>query len=320
MPAPNKPCRTTFAPLPRMHTDTGEDRRVGVEIEFAGLTEHDVARLAQSHLGGRIATQDAHRITLADTALGTLKIELDTALKAWGGNRLVDAGLDAARGLIPVELVTEPLDLAGLNRLDAFRETLRAAGALGTHDGVLLGFGVHFNVAVAGMGAPVTARTILAFGLLEDWLRLRRPIDTTRRLMPFVAPWPSSFVETLAADAPDPAMRLVRDAYARHCDSRNFALDLLPLFKFADAAAFAREFPRQDNTKARPAFHYRLSDSRIDECEWSLELEWNRWRRVEELAETPGRLKGLAADYIQRARPLIGESGAWARHVDAQMG
>jgi len=304
-----------FAPLPRPRDDTGATRRVGVEIEFAGLLEADVARLAQRDLGGRIAREGRHEIVLEDTALGRLTIELDTALKAWGGNPLVDAGLDAARALIPVEIVTAPLDWPGLARLDAFRETLRQAGAVGTQDGVLVGFGVHFNVATVGFADPFTARTIIAYGLLEDWLRTSMPIDATRRMMPFVDPWPADFVATLAAD-PAPDIAEIRAGYARRCNSRNFGLDLLPLFADADAAAFARLFADQTNTKGRPAFHYRLPDSRIDEADWSLAAEWRRWHVVETVADAPGLLEELCAAYRRRTRPYLGQREGWAAEAE----
>ena len=310
---------TVFAPLPRMRTADGHDRRVGVEIEFAGLTEKETAQLAADRLGGKVEREGGHRLVVSGTELGKIEVELDTALKDWGGNPLVDAGLDAARGLIPVEIVTEPLDWPGLGRLDTFREALREAGAIGTYNGALLGFGVHFNIAVVGERDPYTARTILAFGLLEDWLRSRSPIDATRRLMPFVEPWPSTFVERLSKDAPAPSMDTIRKAYAEHCDSRNYALDLLPLFKSADPAGFETLFSDQTNTKGRPAFHYRLPDSRIDEEDWTLAREWERWCSVENLADRPDLLADLASDYRDRLRPLMGERGAWAEHVDGKL-
>lgn len=316
--SPTNP-NTGFAPLPRMRSADGDDRRVGVEIEFAGLTEEETARLAAAHLGGNVENDGSHRRIVNGTELGKIEVELDTALKAWGGNRLVDAGLDAARGLIPVEIVTEPLDWPGLDRLDAFRDALRRAGAVGTYNGALLGFGVHFNVAVVGERDPYTACTILAFGLLEDWLRARNPIDTTRRVMPFVEPWPRAFVERLAEDAPAPSMDTIRAAYAEHCNSRNYALDLLPLFKSADPEGFERLFPDQTNTKGRPAFHYRLPDSRIDEPDWSLAREWERWLSVERLADRPDLVSDLASEYRARPQPLLGEADAWADHVEHKL-
>lgn len=309
-----------FTPLPRPRDAQGAARRVGVEIEFAGLTEDGTADVIRDALGGHVAGRGAHRVTLEATALGRIEVELDTALTDWGGNALVDKGLDAARGLIPVEIVTEPLDRDGLIRLDALRERLRRAGAIGTARGILLGFGVHFNVALTAYDDPYTARTCLAYGLLEDWVRRAMPIDTTRRLMPFVDPWPEAFTEVLAQAAPEPDIATIRDAYARHCNGRNFGLDLLPIFADADPEGFARLFPDHAGTKGRPAFHYRLPDSRIDDADWSLAREWERWRIVEVLADAEAVLDGLARDFLDRPRAILDGRDAWARHVQARLG
>ena len=308
-----------FAPLPQPQTTDGTDRRVGVEIEFAGLTEDATATLVRTHLGGETGKDAAHDLHVTGTALGTVKIELDTALRRLGDTGPVGAVLDALRGLLPVEIVTEPLDRDQLIRLDGVRDTLRRAGAVGTSDGVLLGFGVHLNVAVTGLQDAHAWRTVLAFGLVQDWLRRVMPIDATRRLMPFVEPWPEAFVTALARQD-DLTLDSVRDLYARHCNSRNFALDLLPIFRHADADAFDRLFPDQTNTKGRPAFHFRLPDCRIDDADWSLDLEWQRWRRVEQLAADADALPALTEARRAWAAQAAGDRADWvdvvAQHLD----
>jgi len=317
-PPPGSPPR--FRPLPRPLDADGEPRRTGVEIEFAGLTERQAADLVLAELGGRVQTAQAHGITLADTEIGEVEIVLDTALRKLGDNALLSAGLDAIRGLVPVEIVTEPLDLGQLARLDAFRDTLREAGAIGTEEGALLGFGVHLNVAVVAPGDPFTGATILAYGLMEDWLRRRGPLDLTRRVMPFVDPWPRRFLDALVAAGPAAGFGEVRSLYARYCNSRNHALDLLPIYKHADPASFDRLFPGQTNTKGRPAFHFRLPDCRIDEPDWSLAGEWMRWWLVEALADRDDLLSALAADFQVRRTPLFEDRETWAEAVSARIG
>ncbi|MEL6518072.1 MAG: amidoligase family protein, partial [Pseudomonadota bacterium] len=157
----------SFRPLPHPDTADGTPRKVGVEIEFAGLTEAESAALAQQNLGGQTAPDGPRTLKVTESELGTLEIVLDTALRRFDGNVLIDAGLDAARGLVPVEIVTEPLNLSDLPTLDAFRASLREAGAIGTADGVLLGFGVHFNVAVVAPDDTHTLNTVRAFALCE---------------------------------------------------------------------------------------------------------------------------------------------------------
>ncbi|MEO0703803.1 MAG: amidoligase family protein [Pseudomonadota bacterium] len=310
---------TRFQPLPRPETPQGDPRKVGVEIEFGGLTEEVTATLAARHLGGRIVRDGPHCVTVKDTSIGTVKIVLDTALRKHGGNPLVDAGLDAARGLIPIEIVTEPLDHRGLMRLDAFREALRQAHATGTDDGALLGFGVHFNVEVIATDHPYTQNTVLAFALIEDWLRQLMPIDMTRRLMPFVNPWPRAFLQGLVEAGPSPDFETVRTLYATHCNSRNHALDLLPIYKHSDPATFDTLFPKQTNTKGRPAFHYRLPDCRIEDHTWSLAKEWQRWWIVEMLADTPDMLAVLCTAFAKRDPSLLDDRSAWADEVGERL-
>lgn len=276
--------KPAFAPLPHTQTARGDDRLTGVEIEFAGLTEDQTAELIRTHLGGEIRRDGSHDLRVTDTELGEIEIVLDTALRKLGETKVVNTALDALRGLVPVEIVTEPLDRTQLIRLDVFRDLLRQNGAIGTAEGILLGFGVHLNVTVTGPRDAFTWHTVLAFALLQERLRRLTPIDTTRRLMPFVEPWPDVFVTKMAAIGLDLEFDQVRDLYAQHCNSRNYALDLLPIFQDADPGGFARLFPDQTNTKGRPAFHFRLPDCRVDQKDWSLNREWQRWRMVEQLA------------------------------------
>lgn len=308
-----------FPALPRPQTTRGTARLAGVEIEYAGLTEDDTARLIVRHLGGQASQKDSHAVTVRGTELGDIEIVLDTSLRQFGGNKIVDAALDAARGLVPVEIVTQPLDLEGLDLLDRFRDHLRRAGAVGTAQGALLGFGVHLNVEVVAADDPFTIRTILAFGLIERWLRRDMQIDLTRRLMPFVDPWPTPFVNALAQSASSLDLNAVRALYAAHCRSRNFGLDLLPIFKDADEDEFALLFPDQEGTKGRPAFHYRLPDCRIDNPDWSLETEWSWWRLVERVADNGEMLDDLATAFCSTEGPTLGDA-AWIAHVERVLG
>ena len=69
--------------------------------------------------------------------------------------------------------------------------------------------------------------------------------------------------------------------------------------------------------KARPTWHYRLPDCRIDEDDWSLAQVWNRWRLVECVAADPALLDRLSAAWRDhRSQTLAGRS-AWAERVGA---
>lgn len=304
-----------FPPLPQTTTTDGEIRKIGVEIEFAGLREADVAELIRTHLGGRITSESRHRVTVEDTRLGRLKVELDTPLAKYAGDGLLETGLDLARPVIPIELITDPLPPDALPLLDAFCDTLRQAGGEGTGHGALQGFGVHLNVAVVAPEAALTTRSIRAFALLEPWLRHTMPPDTTRRLLPFVAPWPEALVDALVA-APYAGLDAQREIYKTHVKSRNHGLDLLPLFKAADPEAYARDFPDLTEIDGRPAFHFRLPDCRLDNPDWSLSEAWAQWHTVETVAADDALLTTLGEAWEAHRARLLASSRAWADTVD----
>lgn len=302
----------SWAGLPHATNADGALRRVGVEIEFGGLGERDVAVIVQECLGGRVSDAGAFELRVEGTCIGEVEIVLDTALRKRAKGALAESMLDLARGLIPVEIVTEPLSPEDLPQLDRLVARLREAGAIGSADGVFLGFGVHFNIEVVAPDHPHTCATVLSYGLVEAALRERYPIDVTRRWLPFVDPWPKAFVTALCRR--DLTLEDQRAAYAELVHSRNHGLDLLPLYKAADEAAFAALFPDKDGTKGRPAFHYRLPDCRIDEPEWSLAAEWESWALVERCAADTARLSDLRAAWLDQDGPLSG-AGEWAAMV-----
>ncbi|WP_425099434.1 amidoligase family protein [Tropicibacter sp. S64] len=305
-----------FAPLPGAAPDA--PRKTGIEIEFSGLTEEAVAGIVARTLGGEVHSDGAHAYRVSGTELGEVRIELDIFLRKKQGGKLLENGLDLARAVIPVEIVTDPLTPEQIGELDALRAVLRREGAEGSSQGVFLGFGVHLNPALSGTPEHDGA-VILAFGLLEDHLRAAFPLDTTRRLLPFVDPWPRALVDDLA-EARSPSISDIMDLYATHTTSRNHGLDLLPVFKDAAPDRFARLFRHTDgHVSGRPAFHVRLPDCRIDEADWSLHEAWDMWQLVERVAQEDALLDRLCEDRLaQRGRLLTTRSG-WARQVDARL-
>lgn len=303
-----------FLPLPFPEAADGSARRCGVEIEFSGLTEKEVAKIVQSQLGGTISRKGRHEMIVGATRLGDIRIELDAQIAKTPQPALIETGLDLAKTLIPTEIVTEPLCPTQLPELVEMCRALRTAGGEGTTYGPLNGFGVHLNMAVTAPDAAFTRRTIVAFGLLEPWLRRTLPPDNTRRVMPFVNPWPQSLVDALVAH-PDASLATQRQLYATHVKSRNHGLDLLPLFKSADPIGYLRDFPAQTEIAARPAFHFRLPDCRIDDPDWSLDEGWSMWRAVETLAATPDLLAALSAAWLRHRAQVFHSRRQWTSTV-----
>lgn len=281
-----------FAPLPRPRTAAGTERRVGVEIELGGLAEDEVARICAEVLGGAVAQQDSHVWAVRGTEIGDIEVYLDIFLRNATRTRLRDLALDLGREVVPVEIVTAPLNPAGLARLDELRERLRAGGALGSGAGLVFGFGVHFNIEVASRADADTVRPLLAYALIEDWLRSAYPIDDSRRLLPFTDPYPTEFVRALINAGPEATRAAVTGLYLAHTPSRNRGLDMLPLLAHFDPDRIAAVI--EDKTSARPTFHFRLPDCRIDESDWTLAREWRRWVMVERVAGDGALLRRLS--------------------------
>ncbi|WP_176445247.1 amidoligase family protein [Maliponia aquimaris] len=310
--------RRGFRALPVPLTASGAQRRCGIEIEFAGLDEAATAAIVTACVGGTASQQSEHLYVVEGTALGAVGVELDTRF-AKPGNDLVPEGvLDAARPLVPVEIVTPPLTPAQMDRVIPLVQALSKAGAKGTSDSLLAGFGIHFNPEVVDFDHPHTLRTITAYGLLEPWIRDTRPIDLSRRLLPFVDAWPEAFTDALVRQQPDSLGAVARLVQA-HLKGRNYGLDLLPLLHAFDPDGFDRDFGK-DASGARPAFHFRLPDCRIDEADWSIADEWDSWCRVEELAADSDRLAALCDAWCAGAAPWpevvarhLGGSGQEAR-------
>lgn len=308
--APERPDALAFAPLPTSVDASGNPRRTGVEIELGGLDEAACASICARSLGGRAVQTDSASWRIEDSTIGQLKVYLDTALRTAEKSALRDAALTLGREVIPVEIVTEPLDRDGLIRLDALREDLRCAGAVGSRGGLFFGFGVHLNIAVASEEAGAVVRPLLAYALIEDWLRCDNPIDQTRRVLPFASAYPTSLVRRLIRLGPDAQLGPVIDAYVADGATRNHGLDMLPLFAHLDRSRTAPALTGA--TSVRPAFHFRLPDSRIDEAEWSLNHEWRRWRTVERVAENRELLTSLMMAWRAEHGVLTISRARWA--------
>jgi len=285
-----------FAPLPQPLNAKGEARRVGVEIELGGLDEARVAALVAERLDGRAEQEDSHIWAVSGSDIGDVAVYLDIFLRKAQKSRLRDLALDLGREVVPVEIVTEPIDMEGLARLEDLRDALRDAGALGSGAGLVFGFGVHFNIEVASGEDADTVRPLLAYALIEDWLRSAYPIDESRRLLPFTDPYPTEFVRTLIGAGPGAARDLVTGLYLELTPSRNRGLDMLPLLAHFDEARIAAAI--SDKTSARPAFHFRLPDCRIDEADWTLAGEWWRWVAVERVARDDALLRRLSDAWL----------------------
>ena len=310
----NANCVGGVRALPKEKTLAGKMRRCGIEIEFSGVDEANAAQIVAQTLGGLVKRQGPHLFTIEDSDLGTICVELDTRYAKPGNQFLPEGVLDAARAVVPVEVVTPPLSPEQMDRVLDLTGALQKAGGKGTSDSLFAGFGIHFNPEITGYDDPYMLRTVIAYGLLEQWLRQWRPLDMSRRILPFVDPWPVHFTDALV-EADDLDLSVLRQLVHTHLNGRNYGLDLLPILHAHDPEGFAATFGKEASG-ARPAFHFRLPDCRLDEPDWSIAHEWDRWWLVEALAADEARYDALRDAWRRGA----GHGGLWVEEVTRQIG
>jgi hypothetical protein len=300
-----------FFPLPQPNDAKGQPRKTGVEIELGGLEEAAVAQICAKELGGEVEQVDSHIWRVKDSRIGKIEVYLDTFLRSAAKSKLRDLALDLGREVVPVEIVSEPLNLDGLQKLDRLRDSLRKAGALGSGAGIVFGFGVHLNVQIASYRDADIVRPLLAYALIEDWMRSANPIDESRRLLPFTDPYPTDFVRDLIALRPDAPVNAVMETYLGHNPTRNRGLDMLPIF--ADLAPDRVAAAVSGKVSARPTFHFRLPDCLIDDAGWSLVDEWQRWLVVERVAQDAALLDQLCRAWENDHGVVTISRQSWAR-------
>lgn len=297
-----------FESPPVTTTESGAMRRVGVEIEFAGLDAGEAAGLLAETLGGTASASDKHRYVVETARFGALTVELDSdyAHPKTGDWETVLAPLrevfgDVARAWLPIEVSTAPLPLDRLPEVERLVATLRDAGAVGTRGALTYAFGLQFNPEAPATDAASLHAVLEAYLLLEPALRDEIGIDNLRAVLGFASAFPDAYAAEVIGAGPPATLGDLIDGYLDHNPTRNRGLDMLPLFAWLDER---RVRARVDDVlvKKRPTFHYRLPDCRLDEPGWSVAAEWNRWVRVERLADDPGERARRAAAWRRRWR------------------
>lgn len=290
--------------------DAGDHpRRVGVEIELAGLPVATVADCVAAHFDGEVVREHDYEFDV-ETELGTFRVELDSlAFKRMAAD--AEAGIEPAfgsqmmRGLaeefVPSEIVTPPLPFDRLSDLDGLVRALREKGGLGSSDKLVYSFGVHFNPEAPSLEAANILAHLRAFVLLSAYLRKAGETDLTRRVLPHITPHPPEYLARILNPNYDPDLATLIDDYLEFSPTRNRDLDLLPLFAHLDEERVRRAVGEAHKVNSRPTYHYRLPNSQVGDPSWSVTSEWRSWLMVERLANDPARLRDWMVAY--RARP-----------------
>ncbi len=298
--------------------DRGEKRRAGFEFEFGNLPIQPTAEALHQRLGGELEVLSPFEAVLRDSSIGRLKIERDLDIlksmkyRKWLGQlgvefspgsiaHEIETNIDnASRILVPCEVVTEPLALDALKRLDELVDTLNAIGAEGTQHSLIYAFGLHINPSLPARDADTLTRYLQAFLLLHSWIIEASNIDITRRfLTKFIDPFPQEYVQLVLSTTYSPSMGTLIGDYLKYNPTRNRALDLLPVFCEIDEPRVldALSDDERNLVKGRPAFHYRLPDCKVTVPGWSVATAWNQWVYIENLAGNRALLHELIGEW-----------------------
>jgi hypothetical protein len=211
--------------------------------------------------------------------------------------------LGAGGTVAPIEIGMPPLPVDDLTPGELLRTRLRDAGAKGTRVVPWYAFGMHINVEIPSADAGVLRDYLRAFVLLYPWLKQRAEVTFTRSVAPFINPFPDPYVDLILRPSYAPDQATLIDDYLAHNPTRNRPLDMLPVLMQLDADRVrAKVTTDLALVKPRPAFHYRLPNSMLDEADWTLAREWNTWVAVERLAAAPDRIAEMAAAYAEAQR------------------
>ncbi|WOJ92593.1 amidoligase family protein [Congregibacter variabilis] len=313
----------TFKHPPTINTIAGQERRVGFEVEFSGISLETTVGVMQNSLDTVVVDSNAAQCTLKADGVGTFKVEVDWAfLKRISEEyaqdddpQWLESLSKLATSLVPIEVVCPPIPIQNLNVLNSISAGLRAAGAVGTEESLIAAYGVHVNTEIPALDAQTIGRYLRAFCLLQWWLVDAHDVDPARKISPYIDLYPQAYVETVLARK-SMSMDQIFDDYLEHNATRNRALDLLPLLAEIDTKRVF-DTVNDDRVNARPAFHYRMPNCHIERDDWGLSNAWTLWCVVEQLAEQEDNMQALSEQFLRSRRPLLSvDRTKWVKTLD----
>ena len=303
---------------------------MGVEVELTGPDVAETAAVLVEVLEGQLEIVSPYEHVVRDARDGPWRVELDfhyllekgrertrseepPSLVGDLSERIVRKGAEA---VVPVEVVSPPLPIARLVRMQQVVHALRRFGAQGTRAGITHAFGMQLNPEMPRCDARTILCYLRAFLCLQDWLLRESRIDLTRRITGYSASFPTDYVRRVIDPAYAPDLPRLIDDYLEANPTRNRALDLLPLFTDVDPERVGRVVA-DERVKPRPALHYRLPNCEIDDPDWGIHVAWKQWLQVEHLAADEERLNGACRDLDAfLGRPIDKLFGDWAEEVE----
>jgi len=301
----------------------GGERKAGFEIEFTGLRPKEAATIIIRLFGGELQEIDEYTVKVQNSRYGDFSIYLDSIYLRADSQKYLFKEADLFKELVytlselvvPYEIVTPPIAFSKLEEVERLRQELKRCGALGTSASVFYAFGMHINIQTYTYEAQELRDLLRAFVLMQDWIKEEIQVDLTRKLSWFIEPFEKEYIDLIVQKEYAPDLDHLIEDYILYNPTRNRALDMLPLF--THLRPWVKEKLPEQKISPRPAFHYRLPNSKIDEDEWSMAKEFNVWTLVEKGAYNKEALAELCEDYIEfEASPYWFIKELWIERVD----
>ncbi|GGI80400.1 amidoligase family protein [Legionella impletisoli] len=304
---------------PYLKNHEGNERLVGFEIEYIGISIEESAKLLKNLFSGDIQRINQNEYIVKDSSLGQFKVELDAhLLKQLAAQseknrkenkidikgyieRFISSALD---DVIPLEIITPPVTIQSIQLLDPIVDDLHEHGAKGTHTSKIAAFGVHINPDVPSLSVECILSYLRSYVLLSDWLRNEIDVDISRAALPFINEYPTAYKKKILNPNYSPSMPRLMDDYMLYNRTRNRALDMLPLFKYVDEQRVKEKIGSR-LIHARPTFHYRLANSNLNVSGWNFTTEWMRWLNIEKLAANQNVQGEMAKEYLELEQQSI---------------
>ncbi|BAF70484.1 amidoligase family protein [Nitratiruptor sp. SB155-2] len=309
--------------LPPIHTTSdGDIRKAGFEIEYTGLKPIQTAHIIQDLFGGTTEVIDEYETRIKETQFGNFSIYLDSVYLRKTSNHYLFKDFDLFKELIyslselviPYEIVTPPIPFNELESVEKLKDNLREKGAKGTSASALYAFGMHINIETPSFEVDTILDILRSFVLLQDYIMQKIDVDLTRKLTWFIEPFEKEYIDIILDFAYKPTLEAFMQDYIFYNPTRNRALDLLPLLVYINPD-IKKQLPEQ-KLDPRPAFHYRLPNSKIDEPDWSIAFEFNQWSLMEKIAFEKQRLYDLMHEYWEfQHTPLWFVTDLWIEKV-----
>lgn len=329
------PRRLAYEAPVRERNAAGEVRKVGLEVELGNLTLERTLELISHTLGGEIQIESRTEGRVRGTRLGAFKVEFDHSIlrnrsylrplerlgliddeNSSAAQSVEDSVLSLAAEIVPIEIVTPPVPWNRLHELDPLWATLRRADAEDTHGSLLYAFGLHINPETPELAPETILAHLRSFLLLEDWIVQVSRIDLSRRISPFIRSFPETYRRKILDPEYAPSARALVLDYFEFNPTRNRPLDLWPLFAHVYGPQVAARVEEAALVKARPTYHYRLPNCELARPGWTPAQDWNRWLRVERLANDAQLLRELSHAYVATFDlPLRLQSGGWVNEL-----